>query len=155
MKLLALDTTSAVATAAVFLDGVCLLELEANPDQKHAETVLLLIDRLLEEAQVSIREIDCFAVDIGPGSFTGVRIGVSAVKGMAHGAGKPCVGVDALEAKLAAAGVRYEAHRYLAHHAFANETAQGPQRLPQTQYDAAWAEQAWDRTMRFFGQHLG
>ena len=64
-------------------------------------------------------------------------------------------GVDALEAKFAEAGVRYEAHRYLAHHAFANETAQGPSRLPQTQYDAAWAEQAWDRTMRFFGRHLG
>jgi carboxymethylenebutenolidase len=63
-------------------------------------------------------------------------------------------GVDTLEAKLREAGVRYEGHRYLAHHAFANETAQGPGRLPQTQYDAAWAEQAWDRSMRFLGQHL-
>jgi carboxymethylenebutenolidase len=64
-------------------------------------------------------------------------------------------GVDALEAKLAEAGVAYEGHRYLAHHAFANETAQGPGRLPQTQYDAAWAQLAWDRTMRFFGRQLG
>jgi len=64
-------------------------------------------------------------------------------------------GVDGLEAKLAAAGVAYEGHRYLAHHAFANETAQGPGRIPQTQYDAAWAQLAWDRAMRFFGQHLG
>ena len=64
-------------------------------------------------------------------------------------------GVDALEAKFAASGVRYEAHRYLAHHAFANETAQGPGRLPQTQYDAAWAQLAWDRSMRFLGQQLG
>ena len=63
-------------------------------------------------------------------------------------------GVDALEAKFAEAGVAYEAHRYLAHHAFANETAQGPGRLPQTQYDAVWAQQAWDRTMRFLGRHL-
>ena len=63
-------------------------------------------------------------------------------------------GVDALEARLAEAGVAYEGHRYLAHHAFANETAQGPGRLPQTQYDAAWAQQAWDRAMRFFGRHL-
>jgi carboxymethylenebutenolidase len=62
--------------------------------------------------------------------------------------------VDALEAKLAEAGVAYEPHRYLAHHAFANETAQGPSRLPATQYDAAWAQLAWDRTMRFFGTHL-
>jgi carboxymethylenebutenolidase len=63
--------------------------------------------------------------------------------------------VDALDAKLAEAGVSYEPHRYLAHHAFANETAQGPARLPATQYDAAWAQLAWDRSMRFLGQHLG
>lgn len=64
-------------------------------------------------------------------------------------------GVDALEAKLAAAGVAYEGCRYLAHHGFANETAQGPGRIPITQYDAAWAQAAWDRTLRFFGRTLG
>jgi carboxymethylenebutenolidase len=64
-------------------------------------------------------------------------------------------GVDGLEAKFAEAGVRYEGHRYLAHHAFANEEAQGPGRIAKTQYDAAWAQQAWDRAMRFLGQHLG
>jgi carboxymethylenebutenolidase len=63
-------------------------------------------------------------------------------------------GVDALEEKLRAAGVKYEGHRYLAQHAFANETAQGPHRLAITQYDAAWAQVAWDRTFRFFGNHL-
>jgi carboxymethylenebutenolidase len=63
-------------------------------------------------------------------------------------------GVDALEARLREAGVRYEGHRYLAQHAFANETAQGPGRLAMTQYDAAWAQLAWDRTLRFFGQTL-
>ena len=62
--------------------------------------------------------------------------------------------VDALEARLAGTEVRYEAHRYLARHAFANEAAQGPGRIAKTQYDAAWAQQAWDRCMRFFGQHL-
>jgi carboxymethylenebutenolidase len=67
----------------------------------------------------------------------------------------PIAGVDGLEAKFAEAGVRYEGHRYLAHHAFANETAQGPGRLASTQYDAAWAQQAWDRSMRFLGRHLG
>jgi carboxymethylenebutenolidase len=62
--------------------------------------------------------------------------------------------VDALEAKLRQAGVRYEGHRYLARHAFANETAQGPGRIAQTQYDAAWAQQAWDRALRFLSQTL-
>jgi len=63
--------------------------------------------------------------------------------------------VDALEARLRAAGVAYQGHRYLAHHAFANETAQGPRRIALAQYDAAWARIAWDRTLRFFGRHLG
>ena len=63
--------------------------------------------------------------------------------------------VDGLEAKLSAAGVHYEFHRYLAHHAFANETAVGPGRIAATQYDPVWAQQAWDRTLRFFGNHLG
>jgi carboxymethylenebutenolidase len=62
--------------------------------------------------------------------------------------------VDALEAKLREAGVRYEGHRYLAHHAFANETAVGPHRIAITQYDPVWAAMAWDRTMRFLGQHV-
>jgi carboxymethylenebutenolidase len=63
--------------------------------------------------------------------------------------------IDQLEAKLKAAGVKADFHRYLAHHAFANETATGPGRIPATQYDAVWAQQAWDRTLRFFGRTLG
>ncbi|WP_088286434.1 dienelactone hydrolase family protein [Ideonella sp. A 288] len=66
----------------------------------------------------------------------------------------PIATVDTLEEKLKAADVRYTGHRYLAHHAFANETAQGPGRIPITQYDAAWAQVAWDRTFSFFGRHL-
>ena len=63
-------------------------------------------------------------------------------------------GVDALEAKLKAADVAYQGHRYLAQHGFANETAQGPGRLAMTQYDAAWSQLAWDRSFAFFGQQL-
>jgi len=63
--------------------------------------------------------------------------------------------VDALESKLKEAGVSTEFHRYLAHHAFANETAVGPARIPATQYDPVWAARAWDRTLRFFGRTLG
>lgn len=63
--------------------------------------------------------------------------------------------VDALETKLREGKVDFEFHRYLAHHAFANETAVGPGRIPATQFDALWAQQAWDRTLRFFGRTLG
>ncbi len=67
----------------------------------------------------------------------------------------PIAGVDALEKKLAEAAVAYRGHRYLAMHGFANETAQGRGRIPITQYDAAWAGLAWDRSFAFFGRHLG
>jgi carboxymethylenebutenolidase len=63
--------------------------------------------------------------------------------------------VDKLEEKLREAKVNFDFHRYLAHHAFANETAAGPGRIAGTQYDAVWSQIAWDRTFRFFGRHLG
>ena len=63
--------------------------------------------------------------------------------------------VDVLEEKFRAAKLDYTGHRYLAYHAFANETAVGRGRIPISQYDAAWAQMAWDRTLRFFGRHLG
>jgi carboxymethylenebutenolidase len=66
----------------------------------------------------------------------------------------PIATVDALETQLTEAGVKIDFHRYLAHHAFANETAVGPGRIPATQYDPVWSQQAWDRTFSFFGQHL-
>jgi carboxymethylenebutenolidase len=67
----------------------------------------------------------------------------------------PIASVDALQEKLLAAGVNFEFHRYLARHAFANETAVGPGRIPATQYDPVWSQQAWDRTLRFLGRALG
>ncbi|MDL2338053.1 MAG: dienelactone hydrolase family protein [Pseudomonadota bacterium] len=66
----------------------------------------------------------------------------------------PIATVDALEAKLREAGVSFEFHRYLAHHAFANETAVGPGRIAATQYDPVWAQQAWDRTFTFLAHCL-
>jgi len=67
----------------------------------------------------------------------------------------PITTIEPLEQKLSSAKVDFEFHRYLAHHAFANETAVGPQRIPQTQFDPVWSQQAWDRTFRFFGRWLG
>jgi len=62
--------------------------------------------------------------------------------------------VDALEAKLKEAGVDFTFHRYLAQHAFANETAVGPGRLAATQFDPVWSEMAWDRTLTFLARTL-
>src|SRR5271156_132940 len=66
----------------------------------------------------------------------------------------PIATIDQLQDKLRAANVSHEFYRYLAHHAFANETAVGPHRIPQTQYDPVWSAQAWDRTFRFLGRWL-
>ncbi|PXW25566.1 dienelactone hydrolase family protein [Paraburkholderia caballeronis] len=66
----------------------------------------------------------------------------------------PIATVDALEAKLREANVDFTFHRYLAHHAFANETAVGPTRIALTQYDPVWAEHAWDRTLTFWARTL-
>ena len=66
----------------------------------------------------------------------------------------PIATIDLLQEKLREADVAFEFHRYLAHHAFANETAVGPGRIPATQYDSAWSQQAWDRTFSFFGRWL-
>lgn len=96
MRLLAIDSTSHIATAALFQDGDLIAEKEADASRKHAETLLPLIDELLEESGISISQIDLFAADIGPGSFTGVRIGVSLVNALASATGKKIVPVDAL-----------------------------------------------------------
>jgi carboxymethylenebutenolidase len=66
----------------------------------------------------------------------------------------PLATIDQLQEKLREAGVAFDFHRYLARHAFANETAVGPGRIPQTQYDPVWSQQAWDRTFSFFGRWL-
>jgi carboxymethylenebutenolidase len=67
----------------------------------------------------------------------------------------PIATIDQLQDKLREAHVSFDFHRYLAHHAFANETAVGPTRIAATQYDSVWSQQAWDRAFRFFGRWLG
>ena len=96
MLILAVDTSCYVASAALVRDGVCLCELFAPTDRKHAETAQPLIEALLRETDTALSALDYFAVDVGPGSFTGVRIGVSMVNAMAFAQGKLVVPVDAL-----------------------------------------------------------
>ena len=96
MKILALDTTAKSASAAI-TDGrepLAVFTLEAG--LTHSETVLPMIKTALESLHMSAHDIDLFAVTAGPGSFTGVRIGISEIKGLAFATGKPCVGVSTL-----------------------------------------------------------
>lgn len=98
MNLLAVDTSGPVAGVAVLRDGEVAYEGAAVNRLTHSVNLMPMIEEALGRAGLEVADIDYYASVTGPGSFTGVRIGVSAVKGMAHGAGKPCIGVDALEA---------------------------------------------------------
>lgn len=98
MIILALDTTAKTSTAAI-TDGEKLIALSViNTKNTHSQTLLPSIDSLLKNSSVSLRDIDVFACSAGPGSFTGVRIGVSTLKGLAYAENKPCVGVSSLRA---------------------------------------------------------
>ena len=101
MNLLAVDTSGPVAGVAVMRDGEIAYEGAAVNRLTHSVNLMPMIEEALGRSGLDVSAIDLYACVTGPGSFTGVRIGVSAVKGMAHGAGKPCVGVDALEALAA------------------------------------------------------
>jgi tRNA threonylcarbamoyladenosine biosynthesis protein TsaB len=98
MIVLALDTTTRAGSVAVAQDG-CLLDLLAgDPGLLHAERVPGDLVRSLERAGVALADVDVFAVAIGPGSFTGLRIGIAAIQGCAFASGRSVVGVSALEA---------------------------------------------------------
>ena len=98
MKILALDSSGASASACI-TDGEKLISLfTAASQQKHSCTLLPMAEQALQAAGLEISDIDAFAVNEGPGSFTGVRIGISLIKGLAFGTQKPVLGVSSLEA---------------------------------------------------------
>lgn len=95
-KLLLLETSTSVCSVGLGLDGVP-THLRHEPEGNHAARLTVLIAELLEEAGWSARELDGIAVSIGPGSYTGLRIGVSTAKGLAYALGKPLLAVDSLQ----------------------------------------------------------
>ena len=101
MKLLAIDTSGPVCGVAVLSDGAVVCEQTVANRLTHSANLLPMIDTALTASGLTLADMDRLACVTGPGSFTGVRIGVSTLKGLAHGCGKPCVGVDALEAMAA------------------------------------------------------
>lgn len=96
MKALAVDTSANVATAAVMEEGVLLGEYILNHKKTHSQKIMVMIEELLSDLELTIQDIDLFAVANGPGSFTGLRIGVATMKALAHAMNKPIVGVSPL-----------------------------------------------------------
>lgn len=98
MKILAVDTTATSASVAVCENKTVLATYTQKNGLTHSETLLPMIEATLKNLKLTPNDIDMFAVSEGPGSFTGVRIGVAALKGLAFGKNKICVGTSTLDA---------------------------------------------------------
>ncbi len=99
MKILAIETSTMLGGIAIMDDLSGLIaEVRLNVKSTHSERLMTEIDHVLKQAELKVSDIDVFAIAIGPGSFTGLRIGLSTVKGFSYATGKPIVSVPTLEA---------------------------------------------------------
>jgi tRNA threonylcarbamoyladenosine biosynthesis protein TsaB len=97
MKVLGIDTSTSCGSVGLIDDGEIISDYLLNVPVTHSERLLGAIDLVLREARCPIENLDGWAISLGPGSFTGLRIGVSTVKGLAFATGKPVVGVSTLD----------------------------------------------------------
>lgn len=97
MVVLALDTTTRAGSCALARDGVVTIE-RSSDSQEHASRLPRDLMMLLDEAAVALADVDVFAVATGPGSFTGLRIGIATMQGLAFAHAKPLIGVSSLDA---------------------------------------------------------
>ncbi|HIW73684.1 MAG TPA: tRNA (adenosine(37)-N6)-threonylcarbamoyltransferase complex dimerization subunit type 1 TsaB [Firmicutes bacterium] len=98
MKILAVESSAGPASCALAEEGRILASASVHTGLTHSQTLIPMVDAMLKNAGVLLEEVDLLAVAAGPGSFTGVRIGVAAVKGLAFAKGTPCIGVSTLAA---------------------------------------------------------
>ena len=97
MYILGVDTSTEFASVAILKDGILVSELKDSGKFAHNQRLFEMIDEILKGAGIAINDIDLFAVGVGPGSFTGLRVGVSAVKGMAIGLDKKIIPVSSMD----------------------------------------------------------
>ncbi|NFO03910.1 tRNA (adenosine(37)-N6)-threonylcarbamoyltransferase complex dimerization subunit type 1 TsaB [Clostridium botulinum] len=98
MILLSIDSSSKVATAALFEDDTLLGEVTLNNKKEHSTILMTLVESLLDSCNLDIDSVDGFVVSKGPGSFTGLRIGMATIKGLSFGSNKPYVSISSLDA---------------------------------------------------------
>ena len=103
--ILSLETATLAGSISISRDGNVLASCGGNPAVSHSNTLLRDIDDLLSQVNLTIRDVDLFAVANGPGSFTGLRIGIATVKALAATLHRPCVGVPTLAAIAHSAGL--------------------------------------------------
>ncbi len=97
MKILAIDTTGLVASCAIVADTHVIAETSLCAGYTHTETLMPLVKTMFDTTKLSVGDMDAIAVSVGPGSFTGLRIGISTAKGLAAGAGLGMVAVSSLD----------------------------------------------------------
>lgn len=97
MKILAIDTSATAASVAICEENKLIGEFFINTALTHSQTLMPMTEQLLKSTGLSLNDIDAFAINAGPGSFTGVRIGVSAVKGLCFANNLPCISVSTLQ----------------------------------------------------------
>ena len=105
MLILAFETSAKAASVALTENGKLLAESYQNTGMTHSQTLMVMAEDLLKQCGKTVSDLSAVAVAEGPGSFTGVRIGVAAAKGMAWGAELPCYGVSTLEAMAESLGI--------------------------------------------------
>ena len=105
MLILAFETTAKAGSVALLEDGKLLAESYQNTGLTHSQTLMVMAEDMLKQAGKTVADVTAVAVAEGPGSFTGVRIGVAAAKGFAWGAELPCYGVSTLESMAVSLGV--------------------------------------------------
>ena len=98
MLTLAFESSAKAASVALCEDGRLISQVVQCSGLTHSRTLLPMAEDLLRNSETEMKQIDCFAVAQGPGSFTGIRIGIATVKGLAWAADKPCIGVSTLAA---------------------------------------------------------
>lgn len=97
MKILCIDTSSKLCSVAILENTTLINKLELDNGLTHSETLMPLIKDLLEKSNLSLKDINLLVSDIGPGSFTGIRIGVATCKAFSDSINIPCVGISSLE----------------------------------------------------------
>ena len=97
MKILCIDTSSKLCSVAILENTTLINKLELDNGLTHSETLMPLIKNLLESCNLSLNDIDLLVSDVGPGSFTGIRIGVATCKAFSDSLNIPCVGISSLE----------------------------------------------------------
>jgi len=98
VKILSIDTASNLCTVALLEDEQCIKEIIVNDARNHSEKIMPVIEQILQETNLSLKDINLIVCDKGPGSFTGIRIGIGTVLAFQDSLNIPCIGISSLEA---------------------------------------------------------